>query len=76
MAAADSDKVFAGSIPKIYDTHLVPLIFEPYAADLAQRLGSRLAPSAAVMPPRRSGGKPGYRRARFNAEFTRVRPSH
>ena len=41
MAAADSDKVFAGSIPKIYDTHLVPLIFEPYAADLAQRLGSR-----------------------------------
>ena len=41
MAGTDSDKVFAGSIPKIYDTHLVPLIFEPYAADLAKRLGSR-----------------------------------
>jgi SAM-dependent methyltransferase len=38
---ADSDKVFAGSIPKIYDTYLVPLIFEPYATDLANRLGSR-----------------------------------
>src|SRR5687767_2390910 len=38
---ADTDKVFAGSIPKLYETHLVPLIFEPYAADLAKRLGSR-----------------------------------
>ena len=37
----DSDKVFAGSIPKLYDTHLVPLIFEPYAADLVNRLNSR-----------------------------------
>jgi SAM-dependent methyltransferase len=35
------DKVFAGSIPKLYDTHLVPLIFEPYAADLVKRLASR-----------------------------------
>ena len=38
---ADTDKVFAGSIPKLYETHLVPLIFEPYAADLAKRLGAR-----------------------------------
>lgn len=37
----DNDKVFAGSIPKIYDTYLVPLIFEPYAADLVNRLSSR-----------------------------------
>ena len=35
------DKVFAGSIPKIYDDYLVPLIFEPYAVDLVQRLRSR-----------------------------------
>src|SRR6188508_2038428 len=41
MPAPDTDKVFAGSIPKLYDTHLVPLIFEPYATDLANRLGSR-----------------------------------
>jgi SAM-dependent methyltransferase len=38
---SDTDKVFAGSIPKLYDTYLVPLIFEPYAADLVNRLSSR-----------------------------------
>jgi len=32
-----SDKLFVGSIPEIYDTLLVPLIFEPYATDLAER---------------------------------------
>src|SRR5262249_23552324 len=35
---SDFDKVFAGSIPKLYDEYLVPLIFEPYAADLVIRL--------------------------------------
>jgi ubiquinone/menaquinone biosynthesis C-methylase UbiE len=38
MAAAD--KLFAGSIPEIYDRFLVPLIFESYARDLAGRLAS------------------------------------
>jgi ubiquinone/menaquinone biosynthesis C-methylase UbiE len=33
-----SDKLFAGSIPEIYDRLLVPLIFESYALDLANRL--------------------------------------
>ena len=33
-----SDKVFAGSVPRLYDTYMVPLIFEPYAADIARRL--------------------------------------
>jgi SAM-dependent methyltransferase len=41
MSSYGSDKVFAGSIPELYDTHLVPLIFEPYAADLAARLALR-----------------------------------
>jgi len=41
MSAPDTDKIFAGSIPKLYETCLVPLIFEPYAADLAGRLKSR-----------------------------------
>src|SRR5436309_3869049 len=41
MGSPNPDKVFAGSIPKLYDTYLVPLIFEPYAADLANRLRSR-----------------------------------
>ena len=33
-----TDKVFAGSIPELYDRLLVPLIFEPYASDLATRI--------------------------------------
>ena len=33
-----SDKVFAGSVPEMYERHLVPLIFEPYAEHLAERL--------------------------------------
>jgi len=41
MSSPDTDKVFSGSIPKLYETHLVPLIFEPYAADLAKHLASR-----------------------------------
>lgn len=45
MTSAASDAVFAGSIPDIYDDVLVPLIFEPYADDLARR--------AAALAPRR-----------------------
>lgn len=32
------DRLFAGSIPEVYQKHLVPLIFEPYAWDLASRV--------------------------------------
>jgi len=32
---AQSDTVFAGSIPALYNRYLGPLVFEPYAADLA-----------------------------------------
>jgi ubiquinone/menaquinone biosynthesis C-methylase UbiE len=39
-----SDKLFGGSIPEIYDRLLVPLIFEAYARDLADRL-ARLRPN-------------------------------
>ncbi len=35
---SDSDKVFDGSIPRLYETYLVPLIFEPYAAELKGRI--------------------------------------
>jgi SAM-dependent methyltransferase len=41
VSAPDTDKAFSGSIPKLYETCLVPLIFEPYAVDLAGRLASR-----------------------------------
>ena len=40
MTLPATDKVFAGSIPKIYDTYLVPLIFQAYADDLARRTAS------------------------------------
>lgn len=36
-----SDKLCAGSIPNVYETYLVPLIFAPYAVDMADRLRSR-----------------------------------
>lgn len=41
MSNPSTDKVFAGSIPKLYETYLVPLIFEPYAADLVTLLKGR-----------------------------------
>src|ERR1700739_4199490 len=40
---SETDKVFGGSIPENYDRYMVPLIFEPFAADIARR--------AASMPP-------------------------
>jgi hypothetical protein len=36
---SEADKVFAGSIPENYDRYLVPLIFESFAQDMAQRVG-------------------------------------
>ena len=41
MSSPDTDKVFTGSIPRLYEEYLVPLIFEPYAADLVNRVASR-----------------------------------
>jgi SAM-dependent methyltransferase len=41
LSSPDTDKVFAGSIPKLYDEYLVPLIFEPYAVDLVHRIASQ-----------------------------------
>jgi SAM-dependent methyltransferase len=41
MGHASSDASFAGSLPAFYQQYLVPLIFEPYAADLARRLARR-----------------------------------
>ncbi len=34
----DTDRAFIGSIPALYEQYLGPLIFDSYAADLAQRL--------------------------------------
>jgi ubiquinone/menaquinone biosynthesis C-methylase UbiE len=40
----ESDRLFVGSIPELYDRYLGPLIFEPYARDLAARV-TGLAPA-------------------------------
>lgn len=41
MSVPEIDKAFGGSIPELYETYMVPLIFEPYAADLASRIALR-----------------------------------
>lgn len=42
-SAPGRDAVFEGSVPELYESHMVPLIFEPYAADMARRVAA-LAP--------------------------------
>ncbi|RIX77190.1 class I SAM-dependent methyltransferase [Acidovorax cavernicola] len=51
---AESDKVFAGSVPKFYDTLMVPLIFEGYAADVAA-LVAAFSPGAVLETAAGSG---------------------
>lgn len=38
MVVSNEDRLFTGSIPQLYDDYMVPLIFEPYAADIASRV--------------------------------------
>ena len=42
-----SDKVIEGSIPRVYDDYLVPLIFVGFADDLAQKVSS-FSPAAVL----------------------------
>jgi hypothetical protein len=41
MSDFAADRIFSGPIPKLYETYLVPLIFEPYAIDLSERVAAR-----------------------------------
>jgi SAM-dependent methyltransferase len=41
MSQPSSDSAFSGSIPQIYERYLVPLLFEPYAVDVAARVATR-----------------------------------
>jgi ubiquinone/menaquinone biosynthesis C-methylase UbiE len=43
----NQDAVFAGSVPAVYEEALVPVLFAPYAADLAERAAA-LAPHAVL----------------------------
>src|SRR5262249_49704927 len=45
IAMKDTDKLFIGSMPALYDRHLGPFLFAPYARDVAAR--------AAALAPRR-----------------------
>jgi ubiquinone/menaquinone biosynthesis C-methylase UbiE len=47
MNMSQIDKHFAGSIPETYDRLLVPLIFEPYAQDIAERT-EKLSPHSVL----------------------------
>jgi len=38
--STQGDKLFAGAIPRLYETHLVPLIFAAYAEDMARRVAA------------------------------------
>ncbi|MDH6590180.1 ubiquinone/menaquinone biosynthesis C-methylase UbiE [Variovorax sp. TBS-050B] len=51
---AETDKVFAGSIPKLYDTLMVPLIFEGFAADMAAQVAA-FSPGAVLETAAGSG---------------------
>ena len=51
---SETDKLFAGSIPENYDRYLVPLIFEGFAEDLAQRAAA-LSPRAVLETAAGSG---------------------
>ncbi len=51
---ADSDKVFSGSIRELYDAYLVPLIFDSYARDIADRAVA-LAPQSVLETATGSG---------------------
>jgi len=50
----EADKQFSGSIPENYDRHMVPLIFEPYAAEMARRAAA-LSPAAVLETAAGSG---------------------
>lgn len=47
MDISAGDRAFSGSIPLLYERLLVPLLFRPYALDLAERAG-RLGPRSVL----------------------------
>jgi len=44
---SEANARFLGTIPELYDRHLGPVIFEPYAADLSRRVAAGTAAAAA-----------------------------
>lgn len=54
LAASTSGTVFAGAIPDLYDRYVVPMLFDPYAADMAARVAA-LRPGAVLETAAGSG---------------------
>lgn len=50
----ESDRLFAGAIPRFYDNLMVPMLFEAYATDMAQRVAA-LAPASVLETAAGSG---------------------
>ena len=40
---ANTDVAFVGSVPQLYTRYMGPMFFEPYAADLANRLNGMIS---------------------------------
>jgi hypothetical protein len=59
---SEIDKVFAGSIPENYDRYLVPLIFESFARDMAQRAAALLPGAVLEAGWSRAPWRRGFRR--------------
>ena len=47
VGTRETDRQFAGSIPETYDRYLGPLLFEPYARELAALAPARVLETAA-----------------------------
>jgi ubiquinone/menaquinone biosynthesis C-methylase UbiE len=54
QAMPETDKLFAGSIPENYNRYMVPLIFEGFARDMAERVSAR-SPGAVLETAAGSG---------------------
>ena len=60
MSSPDSDITFTGSIPKVYENYLVPLIFAPFAEDMAARLARHSISSVLEIAAGTGGRHPGW----------------
>jgi SAM-dependent methyltransferase len=49
MGAPDGDKVFSGSVPQLYEELMVPMLFAPYAQDLALRAQRRTSSAGSAL---------------------------
>lgn len=65
LAMTNIDPDFSGSIPEIYDSYLVPILFEGYASDLADRVAAS-DPTAVLEVAAGSGAVPRALAPRLN----------